>query len=1028
MRYPILVFLTFCLFLTQSSIAQDSALKKHQNNKLWHIHTPNKSTDFFASNQKKLGLSEYDKMNQEKQWIDRSGIKRYRFTQSYKDLPIIGSAYTLHERENLVYKATGNLFPDININVKPTFKKSELEEKAITTLESYLAYQKVISFSNDVNWEQSYDQLCIIDKKYPDFSGNYRLAHAYKIITEDYTIPINYTVYMDAHNGKFIDAFSNIKCGNSKGVAHTRYYGTQEIITDSIAPDIFVLKDATRGDGIETYDYNDRSIPIIDEDNVWESEEDGAVNVAGDAHYCSSKYYDMMQEYFDWDGLDGEGGALVSIVNVFSRYYVNAFWDGSSTYYGNGDCHRYGPLTTMTVVGHEFAHGWTDFTSDLVYRNESGALNESISDIIGKALEYYADRENFTWNIGDLIRRNDDVNFFRSMSDPNLRSHPKYYSGNNWRTSSADNGGVHSNSGVFNHWFYLLVEGGVGQNEEGTSYNIDAFGMRKALDIVFLTQTGYLTPNSTYFDCMYYSLEVAEELYGKPSSEYENVLEAWKAVGLYPGIDDFDISVYIESEDPIVLCPGDEKFVEVIIKNVGRKTIDSGLEIPIYFDQTLSPAIQELVKVDNDLLMGDSIIYTFQAPIINDISKDGNFSVYIDPLDINTLNNETTSAIRASELDGLDIDLERFTLTPSDACGTETISRISYTVRNTGCEIIPEDVDLVFDIVTDKGSFTVERSLFREIYPGTTSLSSIFTTFDGIEGISSFEAELRFADDILPDNNVTSGTVAYLKSIAKGYREDFEVSHNNIRYVIDKSDTYNMDTIVEYYGNQMLAFTSTTRELVIDDCNEPEGFFEGYDRSSELTFCVNAANLENPIFSFDLIQLLNENRSYELPSDAFGAMVRVEIDDFTYPIIYGQKSGTMINHDIALPANYNGELTIEIMTTYASEDEGSFFDNRDIVMFDDFKLYETVDIRLSPDDFGYTIFPNPTSDQIRVYNTDIEKKFNVYVYDQLSREVTSRTDNVNQTWINLGDLPQGVYYLMIMEYGKIITSHKVAKY
>ena len=1028
MRYPILVILGFSLFATISLSGQQSVLQKFQDNKLRHIDVPTKSSDFFSVNNKSLGLTEDDHMIQVKKWTDRSGITRHRYTQSYRNLPVIGSAYTLHSNNGAVYKATGNLFPNIDLSITPSFTKKELEEKASIILESYLTYQKVIMLSKDIEWKSNYDQLCIIDQTYPDISGNYRLAHAYKITTEDYNFPINYTVYMDAHTGKFIDAYTNIKCGDSKGVAHTRYYGKQEINTDSISPDLFLLRDNTRGNGVITYDYDNRDEPVSDNDNVWDNNKDGNLSAAGDAHYCSGEYYDMMMEYFNWDGLDGEGGELISIVNVFDRYYVNAFWDGTSTYYGNGDCHRYGPLTTLTVVGHEFAHGWTDYTSDLVYRNESGALNESISDIIGKGLEYYSDIENFTWKIGDHIRKNEEIRIFRSMSDPNERNHPKYYAGDNWRTGTADRGGVHSNSGVFNHWFYLLVEGGTGQNEAGVSYNVGRIGMRSALDVVFHTQTGYLTPSSNYFDCMYYTLEVAEELYGQESSEYDSVLEAWKAVGLYPGIDDFDLSVYISSDDPIVLCPGEEKYVQVIVKNSGTKTIESGINFSIAFDQKLLPEKEETVIIDRNLPVGDSIIYTFDTPIVNDVDKDGTFYVYIEDIDINTLNNITIGSLRISEVEGLDISVERFDLIPSEECGSQTVSRYSYGLRNTGCEVIPDGEILVFDIVTDKGNFSVERPLFADLQPGSFVGSAGSLVSDVPEGISDFKATLSFENDINADNNTSSDVVLFPQSIEQGYREDFEKVLDDVPYMISLIDKYNHDTIVEYYGNQLLAFSSTTEVLTVDDCNDPIGYFDGYDRSAELTFCIDAGDMEQPIFSFDLIQILNEDRRYDLPVEAFGAMVRVETRDSIHPIIYGQQSGAMINHDISLPPNYSGELTIEIITAFASSTEGSYLDNRDIVMFDDFKLYSNDDISLQTDELGYTIFPNPTADLIRVYNKDADRIFDLYVHDQLGREFAVKKSNVNQGWIDLSAIPTGVYNILIVEYGNIVSTQRVVKF
>ena len=137
----------------------------------------------------------------------------------------------------------------------------------------------------------------------------------------------------------------------------------------------------------------------------WDLTNEDQNEIALDAHYSTTAFYDMMNERYGWSGIDGLGGELVSRVHVNGKYYVNAYWDGNRANFGNGDCDRYAPLTTLAIVGHEFMHGVTDYTSDLVYRNESGALNESMSDIFGKALEYYEDPQNFNWILGDIIRK-----------------------------------------------------------------------------------------------------------------------------------------------------------------------------------------------------------------------------------------------------------------------------------------------------------------------------------------------------------------------------------------------------------------------------------------------------------------------------------------------------------------------------------------------------------------------------------------------------------------------------------------------
>lgn len=96
----------------------------------------------------------------------------------------------------------------------------------------------------------------------------------------------------------------------------------------------------------------------------------------------------------------------------------------------------------------------TEFSAGLIYAGESGALNESFSDIFGNAVERYARPEEYSWLLGEEIGT-----AIRSMEEPNIHSNPDTYGGGFW----TDGGGVHTNSGVQNHWFYILTEGDAGK-------------------------------------------------------------------------------------------------------------------------------------------------------------------------------------------------------------------------------------------------------------------------------------------------------------------------------------------------------------------------------------------------------------------------------------------------------------------------------------------------------------------------------------------------------------------------------------
>eukprot|EP01031_Cornospumella_fuschlensis_P025832 gene25832-31198_t len=189
----------------------------------------------------------------------------------------------------------------------------------------------------------------------------------------------------------------------------------------------------------------------------------------------------------------------------------------------------WGPLD---IIGHEYTHAVTATSAKLIYQNESGALDESFSDIFGESIENYTLGSN-DWLIG--TDRTDIA--LRNMANPSIAPYndPDTYLGTNWISNpNIDFGGVHTNSGVQNYWFYLLSQGGSGTNDNGNSFNVQAIGITKARAIAFRTLTVNLfnQPNATYAMARTASIQSAEEIYGINSVEASTVKNAWCAVGV----------------------------------------------------------------------------------------------------------------------------------------------------------------------------------------------------------------------------------------------------------------------------------------------------------------------------------------------------------------------------------------------------------------------------------------------------------------------------------------------------------------
>ncbi len=256
-------------------------------------------------------------------------------------------------------------------------------------------------------------------------------------------------------------------------------------------------------------------------------------SAAQDAHDFAGATYDYYSAKFGRDSLDDAGFQLKSTVHYDSNYN-NAFWNSSQMVYGDGDGTTFSPLSgALDVVAHELTHGVTEFESGLVYQNESGALNEALSDIFSAAVEVYVvgSINSNTWKLGeDIYTPGTSGDALRYMDDPTADGQSYDYYPERY-TGSADNGGVHLNSGIANLAFVLLVEGGT-HPQGKTSIDVPALGMSKAEQIFYRAQTTYLTSSSNFQAARNATTQAASDLYG--STEVDAVDDAWCAVGV-PG-------------------------------------------------------------------------------------------------------------------------------------------------------------------------------------------------------------------------------------------------------------------------------------------------------------------------------------------------------------------------------------------------------------------------------------------------------------------------------------------------------------
>ncbi|WP_160164152.1 M4 family metallopeptidase [Nafulsella turpanensis] len=295
-------------------------------------------------------------------------------------------------------------------------------------------------------------------------------------------------------------------------------------------------------------------------------------DVALDAHWGAEVVLNYWQNVHNRSSYDDKGTKVFNFVH-YGDAYDNAFWNGSAMTYGDGSYQggtnpdgSFAPLTSMDVCSHEIGHGVCEFTADLVYQRESGAMNEGFSDIWAAAVEAYVLSQidgslNYDpWGIGEQIDERDGgaqpgeaaARALRWMDDPKAAGAPDSYGGTNWinpecgtPTLANDQCGVHTNSGVLNKWYYLLVAGsgqsfsaGFGKqsaddqvNDAGDVYSVEGLGFTTASKITYLAET-MLSPNAKFADMREASILAAQTLYGIGSNEEKQTTNAWHGVNV----------------------------------------------------------------------------------------------------------------------------------------------------------------------------------------------------------------------------------------------------------------------------------------------------------------------------------------------------------------------------------------------------------------------------------------------------------------------------------------------------------------
>ncbi|WP_300565687.1 M4 family metallopeptidase [Flavobacterium sp.] len=628
---------------TNIAIAQSSKAYKDDEpiQKTLTLENPTTVESAIAQFGKLYNLGRGYTYQSKKEYSDASGMIHQRHEQFYNGIRVEFGTVITHSRDGKVVSVNGELYNSNNLNLSASLSPKD----GFQIAKSIVAAEKFL-------WEDE-EQAAIMDYKKPTgeliifpkvLTGEIRLAYKYDIYA---TQPIvRDEVYIDATTGEILyrnpiikhanrliseqetksyaEKLENITVGTTSLVpptttAATRYSGNRTLQT-TLTGGVYVLNDATRGNGILTYNSGKTptypSTNFTDANNSWTAAEFANANMDDaslDAHWGAEMTFDFWKNIFNRNSYNDNNAQIKSYVHyskVAGVGYSNAFWNGNVMTYGDGSGTR--PFTALDVCGHEIGHAVCTYTSNLAYQNQSGALNEGLSDIWGTCIEQYGRNGNLNapvdipngagtagtlavWKIGEDLSSN-PANPLRSMSYPRSRSNPDTFKGQ-YYTTTADDGvctpqgdstqagyndacGVHNNSGVLNHWFYILTAGKSGTNNapigQADTYNVTGIGMTKSSQITYYAERDYLTSNATFVDMRNATLTVANNLYCGSSPEYIAVMNAWNAVNVgTPYVAQVnDVSIRSIAGSSSIAC-GAPYSASIVFENTGSASISS---------------------------------------------------------------------------------------------------------------------------------------------------------------------------------------------------------------------------------------------------------------------------------------------------------------------------------------------------------------------------------------------------------------------------------------------------------------------
>ena len=456
---------------------------------------------FFTTNRSLFNMTDpAQELEVVKTRTDNRGWKHVRMQQKYKSLRVEGKTYIVHiNPEQEVRMVNGDFLPQIQVNTTPSIDSSV----AIANARSDLNTQSNLVMS-------PHAELII-------YQFNNQTYLAWKTVLASEQPLGEFVFYINASNGEIINTYNNLQHAMDR----------------------------------RTYDAgNGTSLP----GSLRRSEGDGPTGdvILDGAHDNAGMVYQFYFNQYGRDSYDDGGATIVSTVH-YDNNYNNAFWSPlrQQMVYGDGDGSTFGPFSeALDVVAHELTHAVTERESDLVYQYQSGALNESLSDIFAALVD--AD----DWMIGeDIYTPGIPGDALRYMDNPPMGNQPDHM--DDYLNTSSDNGGVHTNSGIPNKAAFLMADGGTHHGITVTAMGREAMGR-----VFYAANLYYLQSNDGFIEARQATIDAVRSEFPGDVQKENTVQAAWNAVG----VADLTISV-----DPsaISMGQGESTSLLAIVNNQG---------------------------------------------------------------------------------------------------------------------------------------------------------------------------------------------------------------------------------------------------------------------------------------------------------------------------------------------------------------------------------------------------------------------------------------------------------------------------